>query len=54
MPREILLHLNVSVPDGDDRPVDEIEHAVTGALEVGSDDESLEGLEIVVVLAEEI
>lgn len=52
-PREVLVHLNVAVPDGDQRDADQIRDAVMGALEVGSDDESLHGLEIVCPLAEE-
>jgi hypothetical protein len=52
--REILIHLNVTVPDGDQRDSDEIERAVMGALEVGSDHDDLRGLEIVAALSEEI
>lgn len=54
MPRTHLIHLNVEAPDDDPRTTAQIQEAVEGAIEVGSDDESLEGLEIVVVLAEEV
>ena len=54
MPRTILVHLNVSVPDGDDRTAEQIQTAVMGAYEVGSDDVSLEGLEVTSPLAEEV
>ena len=53
MPRTILVHLNVEVPDEDRRPVPEIVASVLAALEVGSDDESVRDLKIVVPLAEE-
>lgn len=54
MSRTILVHLNVTVPEGDDRSMEEIVAAIEGALEVGSDDESVRSLEIVTALAEEI
>lgn len=54
MPREILVHLNVQVPDGDDRPAEEIGQAIQGAIEVGSDNESVDGLTIEVALVDEI
>jgi hypothetical protein len=54
MPRTILIHLNVEAPDDDPRTFVEIEEAVKGALEVGSDDPSLDGLTIEVTMAEEI
>lgn len=49
-----LVHLNVTAPEGDERTADQVATAISGALEVGSDDESLDGLTIEVVLAEEI
>lgn len=54
MERTILIHLNVEVPDGDERSVETIEAAVRGALEVGDDDDSVGGLTITVALAEEV
>lgn len=50
--RTVLLHLNVEVPADDDRPVSEIVAAVLGAIEVGSDDESVSGLVVECPLAE--
>ena len=38
MPRTILVHLNVTVPDDDSRTFGEIGEAIEAALEVGSDD----------------
>ena len=52
--RTILVHLNVSVPDGDERGAVEIKDALLGALEVGSDDDSVRELKIEAPLAEEI
>lgn len=52
--REILVHLNVAAPDGDDRTADQIAEALMGAVEVGSDDASVRGLTVVVALAEEV
>lgn len=54
MPRTVLVHLNVEVPDGDERSVEEIESAVRGALEVGSDHELVKSLGIEITLSEEI
>lgn len=54
MPREILVHLNVEVPDSDTRDPRDIADAITGALEVGSDDDSVRNLTIVAPLAEEV
>lgn len=54
MPREILVHLNATVPDGDDREADEVANAILSAYEVGSDDESVRDLAVVYTLAEEI
>jgi hypothetical protein len=48
------MHMSVEVPDDDERSVDELVKAVEGAIEVGSDNPSVSGLEIVVVMAEEI
>jgi hypothetical protein len=44
MPRTILVHLNVSVPDGDERGADEVADAILAAIEVGSDDDSVRSL----------
>ena len=52
--RTILIHLNVTVPDGDEREADEIAKAVMAAIEVGSDDESVSELEVTCTLAEEV
>jgi hypothetical protein len=52
MTRTVLMHANVQVPDEDGRATEEIVQAVQGALEVGSDDDTVRALEI--VLAEEI
>lgn len=49
-----LVHLNVTAPEGNGRTAEQIATAISGALEVGSDDESLDGLTVDVVLAEEI
>ena len=48
MPREILVHLNVEVPDSDSRSEDEIAGAIVAKLD------GLDGLVIVAPLAEEI
>jgi hypothetical protein len=52
--REILLHLNAQLPDDDPRTVEQIEQGVKNALEVGSDDPSLAGIDLEVAMAEEI
>lgn len=54
MTRTVLVHLNVEVPDSDPRDADQIGEAISGALEVGSDDESVSGLTIVVALTDEV
>ena len=54
MPREILIHLNVEVPESDTRSAEEISDAISGALEVGSDNEILEGISWQIPLAEDI
>jgi len=55
MTRTILVHLNVTVPDEDDRTADKIADALLGAIEVGSDDDSVRGLAIgIPVFAEDI
>lgn len=54
MARQVLLHVNVTVPDDDPRDAGEIAEAVAAALEVGSDDDSVRDLEIVIPLAEEV
>lgn len=56
--RTILVHLNIEVPAGDERTVEEIAAAVEEAVAIGPSDvpeaESTDGLTIVVALAEEI
>jgi hypothetical protein len=52
--RTILVHLNIQAPRTDTRSADEIGDAVMGAVEVGSDNEALEGLEINLALADAI
>lgn len=55
MPRTILIHLNVEVPENDKRKVEEIVFsAISGALVVGSDDDSVRDLKFSIPLAEEI
>ena len=54
MPRTILVHLNVEVPEGDERTVEEIEESILAAIIVGSDDDSVRDLIITIPLAEEI
>ena len=54
MSRTILVHLNVDAPDSDERTPDQIADALLGALEVGSDDDSIRDLKAVCPLAEEI
>lgn len=52
--RNILVHLNLELPEGDERSSDEIAFAISGAIEVGSDNEILEGIKIDIPLVEEI
>jgi hypothetical protein len=52
MPRTVLMHMNVTVPDEDERTVPELVQALEGAIEVGSDDPTVNALEV--VLAEEV
>lgn len=53
--REFLVHVNVQTTDDDDtRTVEEISEAISGAIFVGSDDESLAGLNIEIAMAEEV
>ena len=52
MPRTVLMHLNVEVPDDDGRSVPELIDALEGAIEVGSDHPGLNDLVIEVVMAE--
>lgn len=54
MPRTILVHLNVTVPDDDSRTFGEIGEAIEAALEVGSDDPTVSGLVVHVTLVDEI
>lgn len=52
--RIVLLHLHVEVPEEDDRNADKIADAIEAALEVGSDDDSVKNLEVIITLAEEV
>lgn len=52
--REVLVHLNVEVPDTDTRTADEVADALLGAFEVGSDDDSVRDLVVCCPLAEDI
>jgi len=52
--RTILVHLNVTVPDGDYRSIGAIAEAIEGAIQVGSDDPSLSSLIIHVAAVDEI
>lgn len=52
--REIIIHLNVQVPDKDERNADEISEAILACIEVGRDDDSVRDLDIVIPLAEEV
>ena len=54
MPRTILVHLNVSVPDDDHRTAEQVAQALMDAYDVGSLDESVWNLRPSVALAEEI
>lgn len=52
--REILIHVNVRVPESDSRSAEEIEKIFSGVLEVGSDTEELNGITSVIAFSEEI
>lgn len=52
--REVVVHLNVGVPEADERDADQIGAAIMSALEVGRDDDSVRDLDVVVALAEEV
>ncbi len=52
MPRTILVHLNVEVPDDDRRLPHVIASAIYAAIEVGSDDDSVRDLKIRIPLVE--
>lgn len=52
--RTVLVHLNVTVPPADTRSADEIAQAILGALEVGSDDDSVRDLTVEATLSEAI
>ena len=54
MPRTILVHLNVEVPDDDDREADAIAEAILAAVEVGSDSDEVRDLVVAAPLAEEV
>lgn len=54
MPRTVLVHLNIEVPEADARDADAIADAVMGAIEVGSDEDSVRDLTVVVALADEV
>ena len=50
--RTILVHVNVGLTDN--RTAEQVEAAIRGALEVGSDNEAMSGLRVEVALAEEV
>lgn len=52
--RAVLVHLNVTVPHDDTRTPDQIGEAISGAIEVGADHESLRNLHIEVALCDEL
>jgi hypothetical protein len=52
--RTVLVHLNVEVPAEDPRTAEQIGRALMGALEVGSDDESVYYLRPALALADEV
>jgi hypothetical protein len=52
--RVVLVHLNVTVPGDDFRSPEQIGEALKGAIDVGSDDESVSGLFAHVALVDEI
>lgn len=54
MPRTILVHLNVEVPDHDDREAEAIADAILAAVEVGSDSDEVRDLMVTAPLAEEV
>lgn len=54
MPRTILVHLSVDVPDDDDRTPPEIAEAIQGALDVGWDDDEVRDLAVFIPLVEEV
>lgn len=54
MAREILVHLNVEVPDDDPRSAQEITDLVMGAIAVGSDTPAFADMWIVMAMSEEI
>ena len=52
--RTFLIHLNLELPEGDERSSDDVASAIAGAIEVGSDNEILKGIKIDIPLVEEI
>lgn len=57
MPRTILAHLNIEVPDDSTATADDIAAEVAGALDVGTDPDhtpTLATAEVVITLVEEI
>ena len=54
MPRTVIIHLSVEVPDDDTRTPDEIADMVEIALSNGHDENPLAGLEVHCPLAEEV
>jgi hypothetical protein len=54
MTRRILVHLNVEVPEDDQREPDEIGEAIVAAAHVGSDDDSVRDLVVHNALSEEL
>lgn len=52
--RTVLVHLNVQVPDYDNRTADEVGGAILDALDVGSDDDAVRNLLVECPLVEEV
>lgn len=52
--RTVLVHLNITVPAGDERSAEAIGELVQAAYEIGSDDDLVRGLDVAVALAEEV
>lgn len=51
--RTVLVHLNVQVPESDTRSAERIGDAIMAAIEVGSDDDAVRGLDLVLALVDE-
>jgi hypothetical protein len=54
MPRTIIVHLNIELPDSDKRTADEIADAITESLSVSSDKDPVRFEDVVAPLAEEV